>query len=315
MSEPQHHHHGHDHKNVTARRLGWSLSITAAAMVVEFVGGWLTGSVALVSDALHMLTHAFAIGIGLAGLIIARRPPCHHRTFGLLRAEVVAAFVNALFLLTLTIWIAVEAVTRFLAPQPIITLHMLIVAVFGLLVNLASLFLLEGSRSGDMNVRAVFLHMVADAASSVAIVAAAVVIHFTGWTWLDPLVALGISVLILLWAADLLRDSLRVLLEMAPKGCNVHDIADALKEAFPCIVDTEHEHVWTITPEVVVFSAHLVVGAGDVPLEARNDWLDEVAAWLHERYDVRESTLEVRTAKARAPSEDPTEKGGEHEHH
>jgi cobalt-zinc-cadmium efflux system protein len=291
------HDHGHDHshayKALTVRRLGWSLGITASAMVIEFVGGLLTGSVALVSDAGHMLTHAFALAIAIAGILVARLPACHHRTFGLLRAEVVAAFVNALFLLALTVWIAVEAVGRLLAPQPILTLYMLVVAVFGLVVNLVSVFLIEGSREGDINVQSVFAHMVADAASSVAIVVAAVVIRGTGWVWLDPVVAMGIGLLIVLWAWSLLRESLRVLLEMAPKGRNVHQISSGLREHFPAILDTNHEHVWTITPDVVVFSAHLTLDAEQVEPREVDGWLRSVEAWLAERFDVRESTLQV----------------------
>ena len=295
------HGHGHAHghsqpyKTVAVQRLCWSLAITTVAMVIEFVGGLLTGSVALLSDAGHMLTHAFALGIAIAGILVARLPACHHRTFGLLRAEVVAAFVNALFLLAITAWIAIEVVGRLLDPQPILTVHMLGVALFGLTVNVASVFLIEGSRHGDINVQSVFAHMIADAASSVAIVVAAIVIGYTGWLWLDPLVAIGIGLLIVVWALGLLRESLRVLLEMAPKGRNVHDIVFALREQFPAIIYTEHEHLWTITPEVVVFSAHLTVDPSRLgPQQAEyREWQDSVALWLEKKFDVRESTLQV----------------------
>lgn len=308
MTEKPHEHdrqhapaHGHDHdhgpvyKTQTVRRLGFSLGITATAMVIEFVGGLLTGSVALLSDAGHMLTHAFALGIAIAGILVARMPACHHRTFGLLRAEVVAAFINALFLLAITAWIVVEAVRRLIDPEPILTPYMLVVALFGLIVNVASVLLIEGSRHGDINVQSVFAHMIADAASSLAIVATAIIIAYTDWLWLDPLVAMGIALLIVIWAWWLLKDSLRVLLEMAPKGRNIDDIVSALREEFPAVVDTEHEHVWTITPEVVVFSAHLTVDPSRLdprPAEYRQ-WQDSVAAWLEEEFDVRESTLQV----------------------
>ena len=306
------HGHGHDHghnrayKTLTVRRLGWSLVITATAMVIEFAGGLLTGSVALLSDAGHMLTHAFALGIAIAGILVARLPACHHRTFGLLRAEVVAAFVNALFLLAITGWIAVEAVLRLLDPQPILTPHMLGVALFGLVVNVASVFLIKGSHHGDINVQSVLAHMVADAASSVAIVAAAVVIGYTGWLWLDPLVAMGIGLLIVVWAFGLLRESLRVLLEMAPKGRNVHDMVAALREQFPAIIDTQHEHLWTITPEVVVFSAHLTVDPSRLdPRQAEyREWQDSVAVWLEKTFNVRESTLQVVWAEPDSTCED-----------
>jgi len=282
------------YKGLTVRRLGISLGITLGMMVVEAFGGWLFGSIALLSDAWHMLTHGFAIAIGLFGILAARLPVCHHRTFGLLRAEILAAFVNALFLLVVTGWIVAEAISRFLRPQPIQAVQMLAVAVLGLLVNLASMFLLERSRHDDLNVQSVFLHLIGDAASSVAIVVAGVVIFYTGWVWLDPAVSLGIAVLIAVWAWRLLRDSARVLLEMAPPGRDIKEIISAMRQQFPEIAETHNEHVWTITPEVVLFSAHLTVDAEKLRPEELNGWLDAVEEWLRKRFGVSESTLEVK---------------------
>jgi cobalt-zinc-cadmium efflux system protein len=275
-------------------RLGWSLGITAVVMIAEFIGGWLSGSIALISDAAHMFTHAIALGISMSGILIARKPVCHHRTFGLLRAEVVAAFVNGLLLLVATVWIVIESIDRILHPQPILTIHMLTVAILGLAVNVVSIFLLEGSRKGDMNVHSVFLHMVSDAASSVAIVVAAVVIRFTNWVWLDPAVSIGIAFLILLWAGSLLSDSLRVLLEMAPKGHDIMTITDAMTIRFPEIIETQNEHIWTITPSIIVFTAHLVVDGRKVQSHQINEWLEQIEHWLKATFDVSESTLQVK---------------------
>lgn len=298
-----HTHHAYPSKETTARRLGWSLGITAAVMVIEFAGGWLSGSIALVSDAGHMLTHVIAIGIGLSGIVIARRPRCHHRTFGLLRAEVIAAFVNALFLLGVTVWIVRESVERILNPVPIMTIQMLAIAFLGLTVNVASLVLLESSRHGDLNVRSVFVHMASDAFSSGAIVIAAFVIRSTGWTWVDPAVSIGIALLIVVWAGDLLRESLRVLLEMAPGGRNVDDISKAMRAEFPEITGTDREHVWAITPSVIIFSAHLTVNASRVPRDRINRWIQTITEWLAENFDVAESTLEVRLQEPGGESE------------
>jgi len=287
------HNHLHDYKAHTLRRLGWSLGITAVVMIVELVGGWISGSIALISDAGHMLTHAFALGISIAGLMIARLPACHHRTFGLLRAEIVVAFVSALFLLAVTVWIVSEAIERLIHPHPIAVSQMLVVAVLGLAVNLISIALLEGKRHGDMNVHSVFLHMVSDAASSVAIVIAAVVIRFTGWVWIDPAISLGIAVLILIWAVTLLRESMRVLIDMAPRDRTVDDIITAMHAEFPQIVGTEHEHVWTITPSIICLSAHLNVDTFQLTLADLSQWLGKVEQWLAERFDVSESMLEI----------------------
>lgn len=290
----RHNHHQHDYKSHTLNRLGWSLGITAAIMVVEFIGGWLSGSIALVSDAVHMFTHVVALGISISGILIARKPVCHHRTFGLLRAEVVAAFINGLFLLVATAWIVFESVDRILHPQPILTMQMLTVAIIGLTVNIISIFLLEGSRKGDINVHSVFLHMVSDAASSVAIVIAAIVIRFTNWIWLDPAVSIGIAILIVLWAGGLLRDSLRVLLEMAPKGHDVETITKAMKKQFPQIIDTSDEHIWTITPSVIVFTAHLKINLQESTSKQSNALLDDLENWLKGEFGISESTLQLK---------------------
>jgi cobalt-zinc-cadmium efflux system protein len=135
--------------------------------------------------------------------------------------------------------------------------------------------------------------MVSDAASSVAIVIAAVVIRFTGLVWLDPAVSVGIALLIVLWASGLLRDSLRVLLEMAPKGHDVTTITDAMIKRFPEITQTQNEHLWTITPSVIVFTAHLMVDGRQVQSHQINEWLEQIGHWLKETFDVSESTLQV----------------------
>lgn len=302
MSDHHHKHHHHDYKSHTLNRLWLSLAITAVIMAVEFIGGWLTGSIALISDAIHMFTHVIALGVSITGIIVARKPVCHHRTFGLLRAEVVAAFINGLFLLGATVWIVVESIDRIMHPQPILTAQMIAVAFLGLLVNLVSIFLLEGSRKGDMNVHSVFLHMVSDAASSVAIVIAAVLIRLTQWIWLDPAISLGIALLIVIWAVGLLRDSLRVLLEMAPKGHNVDTITNAMKEQFPQITATHEEHLWTITPAIIVFTSHVTVDPHQLTHLQANTWLDEVEHWLENTFNVNQSTLQIEWQPPDQPS-------------
>ena len=269
------------------------MGITGVVMLIEAAGGWISGSIALISDAGHMLTHGFAIAVSMFGILIARRPPCHHRTFGLLRAEVLAAFINSLFLLLITVWIVYEAIERFINPIEILTGQMLAVAVLGLIVNVVSIFLLESSRHGDLNIQSVFLHMIGDAASSIAIVIAAIVIQSTGWLWLDPAVSIGIALLIVIWALGLLKESSRVLLEMAPKGRNVHEISHALRERFPMIVETSREHIWMVTQEVIVFTAHLGVAPSRMTEDDQGVWIGQVKDWLAEEFHITESTLQL----------------------
>ncbi|MCX6663929.1 MAG: cation diffusion facilitator family transporter, partial [Euryarchaeota archaeon] len=224
--------HLFEYRYVEQKKLILSLSITVITMIVELMGGYLTNSMALLSDAGHMFTHAFALIIGLVAIIIARKPPCHHRTFGLYRAEVLAAFVNGLFLIVVVGLIVYEAVLRILHPIEILGLEMLLIAFVGLAVNIASIMILRGTQKENLNIRSVFYHMFADVISSIGIVIAALVIMYTGWTFIDPFVSIGISIVILFWAWSVLKDSTRILLETAPKGLDIDMISEDLKNNF-----------------------------------------------------------------------------------
>ena len=281
------------YRSVTRRRLIISFIITFTVMILEIIGGLLTNSIALISDAGHMFTHCFAIGISLLAIYIARNPPCHHKTFGLYRAEVLAAFINGLFLLPIVVIIIYEAVLRILYPQEILGFYMFIIAVIGLTVNISSILLLQGSKKSDLNVRAVVSHMLADAVSSIGIVIAALIIYYTGWTILDPLVSIAISIIILYWAIGILKESTRILLEMAPKGLDVHIISDDLQNNFKEILDLNDVHLWTITPDMLIFSAHIIV-PDDINMFSNQDpFLNKVNKYLKEKYNIIESTIQI----------------------
>jgi cobalt-zinc-cadmium efflux system protein len=285
--------HLFEYRSVEKKKLILSLSITLVVMIIEVIGGFLTHSIALISDAGHMFTHCFAIGISLAAIIIARNPPCHHKTFGLYRAEILAAFVNGLFLLLIVGVIVYEAVLRIIYPQEVVGLQMLVIAFIGLAVNLMSIFILHGSHKDDINVRSVFYHMVADAASSIGIVLGAIVILYTGWNIIDPLVSLGISAVIMYWALGILKESTIILLEMAPRDLDIHIISDDLKSSFPDIKEIYNVHLWTITTDMVVFSAHLALN-GENSFSADHDKLmGKINTYLFEKYNIIESTIQL----------------------
>ncbi len=281
------------YRSVKKKRLILSLFITSTVMVLEIIGGILTNSIALISDAGHMFTHCFAIGISLLAIYIARNPPCHHKTFGLYRSEVLAAFINGLFLLPVVVLIIYEAILRILYPQEILGFYMLIIAVIGLSVNITSVLLLQGSKKSDLNVRSVVSHMLADAVSSIGIVIVAIIIFFTGWTILDPIVSIGISIIIFFWAIGILKESSRILLEMAPKGLNVHIISEDLQNNFKEIVDLINVHLWTITPEMLVFSAHLIVSDEIDMFANQGSLIDRINTHLSEKYDIIETTIQI----------------------
>jgi cobalt-zinc-cadmium efflux system protein len=284
--------HLFEYRSVEERKLTLSLVITLIVMIVEIAGGLLTSSIALISDAGHMFTHCFALAISLVAIRIARRPPCHHRTFGLYRAEVLAAFINGLFLLMIVALMVYEAVLRIIQPREVLGLQMLGVALIGLAVNVASILILHGISREDLNVRAVFYHMVADAASSVGIVVAAIVILYTGWDILDPIVSLGISAIIIHWAWGILRESTKVLLEIAPTGLNIDIISDDLKESFPEIKELLNVHLWTITAGMNVFSAHVTLDNIHDAIEQQN-LITRMHNHLSETYRIIECTIQI----------------------
>lgn len=281
-----------EYRSVERRKLILSLSITLAVMVIELVGGILTHSIALISDAGHMFTHSFAIGLSLAAIAIARRPPCHHRTFGLYRAEILAAFVNGVVLLAIVGIIVYEAIMRILEPRDVLSISMFVIGVIGLGVNVASILILRGSHREDLNVKSVFYHMVADALSSVAIVIGAVIIHITGWSVIDPILSFGISVMIVIWAWGVLRESSKILLEMAPTGLTSETIIEDIKRNFPEVKELYNTHIWTITSNMLVFTTHIYFHDMSNASSHRES-IKRIAEYLKREYQVIESTIEI----------------------
>jgi cobalt-zinc-cadmium efflux system protein len=279
-------------RSVERRRLILYLIITTAVMIVEIIGGILTNSIALLSDAGHMFTHAFAISISLLAIMISKKPACHHKTFGLYRAEVLAAFINGLFLIPIVGIIIFEAILRFLNPQEVFGFYMLIVAIIGLAVNISSILILQGSQKTSLNVKSVFYHMIADAASSIGIVIVAFIIMSTGIVILDPLVSLGISAVILYWSWGILRDSTRILLEMSPKGMDIDTINEDLKNSFPQIIEVDDAHLWTIIPDMLLYSAHIRLKEEKIETN-HQDLILSLNEFLTDKYNILESTIQI----------------------
>ncbi len=284
--------HLFEYRHVEQKKLVFSLGITSIVMILEIIGGYLTNSMALLSDAGHMFTHVFALLIGLVAILIARKPPCHHRTFGLYRAEVLAAFVNGLLLLVIVGIIFYEAILRLLNPVEILGLEMLLIAFIGLAVNIISILILRGAHKDDLNIRSIFYHMFADAISSVGIVIAAIIIMFTDWTFVDPFVSIGISLIILLWAWGVLKDSTRILLETSPKGLNVDMISDDLKKNFSEIRELHNAHLWSITPDMLVFSAHVQINESKIKGK-QEDVISRINDYLLKKYNIIECTIQI----------------------
>ncbi|MCX5754393.1 MAG: cation diffusion facilitator family transporter [Candidatus Krumholzibacteria bacterium] len=279
-----------DYRSVEQRKLKLTMAITGSVMVVEVIGGILTRSLALLSDAGHMFTHFFALGVSFAAIRIACTAPCHHRTFGFYRAEVLAALFNSLFLFAVTAYILYAGVHRLMHPEPVLGLQMLFVAVIGLVVNVASVLILRGSARDDLNIKGAFLHVMADTVSSVVIIVGAIVIYFSGWNVIDPLLAIGISVVIAVWAWGLLKDSVNILLEVAPRGVTADDVSAELRKAIPEIREIHDMHIWVITSNMYSLTAHVAVDPA-ARAEIRGI-LERMNRLLDEKYDIEHTTIQ-----------------------
>ena len=257
------HAHGHDHDHAhdqgdSVRRLWIALSVTGVFLIAEVVGGILSNSLALLADAGHMLTDVAALGLSLFVAWFSRRPETDRRTYGYLRLEILAAFINGATLLLLSAWILIEAVLRFRSPEPISGGLMLLVAVIGLLVNVIAAWTLHPSQGGSLNIRGAYLHVLSDLLGSVGTVAAALLVSYGGWLIADPIASVFVTVLILRSAWRLVRESVDVLLESTPAHISLAAVRAQL-EAIPGVESVHDLHVWTVTSNHIAMSAHAIV--------------------------------------------------------
>jgi len=261
-----HHHHGHDHSHAASERRMWIvLVLTVAFLVVEVVGGLLTGSLALLSDAAHMFTDTMALGIAIAAIRLARMPADRKRTFGYYRFEVLAAAMNAVLLILVALYILYEAYERWMTPRPIQTLGMLAIAVAGLAVNLIGMRLLAADASRNLNVKGAYLEVWADAVGSVGVIAGGLVVYFTGYTRADPFVAVLIAIWVLPRSWALFRQSVNVLLEGVPEGVDLAQIDERLR-AVPGVREVHELHVWSLGSGRTSLTAHLILDEAQTDL-------------------------------------------------
>jgi cobalt-zinc-cadmium efflux system protein len=281
--------HDHDHARVDSRRaLAIALALTAGFTVVEVVGGIAAGSLALLADAVHMLSDNVAIALSLVAVWLAAKPSTPERTYGYKRAEVLAALANGALLVALAIWIFVESIMRFRDPGDPLGGWMLAIALLGLCVNLASGAVLARARRGSLNVEAALRHVAADVLGSIGVAVAAVVILTTGWDQADPVVSIVIGVLVLASAWSILRDSTEILLESTPRGLDVDALGRRLAGA-PGVVEVHDLHVWTITSGFTALSAHVLVRPGEDCHGRRR----ELERMVHDEFGIEHTTLQV----------------------
>ena len=284
------HDHHHARRKVGERALWRTLALMAAYMLAELAGGWWSGSLALLADAAHMFSDVGALALALFAVRMARRPATSKRTFGLYRGEILAALANGAALAAVAVFIVLEALERLRTPVEVHAPLMLAVATGGLLVNLAGLWILRPHRSGSLNERGAWLHVMTDALGSVGAIASGVLILAFGWSWADPAASVLIAVLVVLSAWNLIREAAAVLMEAAPRHIDVDQVR-ALMASTEHVVGVHDLHVWTITSGLDSLSAHVVVSASDKGRAV----LLELRRGLHERFGIDHVTLQIET--------------------
>lgn len=291
-----HSHHDHSHGRANKRALLVVLALTGTYMVVEIIGGLLTGSLALLADAAHMATDNLAIALALFAFWLSSKPSTPNRSFGYKRAEILAALFNGVTIVAVSIWIFFEAARRLFEPPEILGGWMMAVAVVGLLVNVAGAVILARSAGDNLNMQGALRHVFADLLGSVGVILAAVVIVFTGWTYADPIISVVVGVLVLASAWRLLKDPVNILLEASPPHINAAEVGERMA-ASPGVAEIHDLHVWTITSGFPALSAHVVVGERE-DCHARRQEIEEM---LGERYGIEHTTLQVDHVGDHAP--------------
>ncbi len=281
---------GHNHATAPRRALAIALALTVTFIAVEIVGGVLSNSLALLADAGHMISDAGAIALSLFAMWIANRRHTARRTFGLHRAEILAALANGATLWLIAGYVIFEAVRRAADPPEIASLPMLVVAILGLIVNLAAMWVLGHHRDSSLNVRGAYLHVAGDALGSVGVIAAAAIIWFTGWTMADAIVSLVISALIIFAGWRLIRETVSILLEISPGHVDVQQLGADIR-AVPGVAGVHELHVWTVTSGFISLSAHAELSPG----ADADDVLRRATDMLHDDYGIHHVTIQPET--------------------
>ncbi len=290
-SNHDHSHHGSIYKASEKKHLVTAIIVNGIVMFLEFAGGIISGSLALLSDAGHMFTHIFALSTSLVAILLASRGFNDRKSFGYFRAEILATFVNSLFLFFAVIWIAYEAVSRIMHPSTIRVAEMIGIALIGLVANMVSFFILKKDSEKDINIRSAFLHVLSDTLSSVFIIIGGILIYFKGWILIDPVLSLGISVLILLWAWRLLRESVNILLEATPKDVHVRNVRKKLLAEVKGLKDLHDVHIWVITGHL--YAATLHVFLENMTIKESGAVIARIREILEHDFNITHATIQV----------------------
>lgn len=289
MAHDDGHSQAHRANEKNLRRVLVALVLTGTFMVVEVVGGIISGSLALLADAGHMLTDTMALALAAMAFHVSKRPPDGNLTFGYQRFQILAAFVNGLSLLAVVGWILFEAIRRFISPNEILGETMLAVAAAGLVVNLISFAVLHSGDQDNLNIRGAALHVAGDLLGSVATIVAALVIIYTGWMLIDPILSVAVAALILKSAWSLVKRSAHILLEGAPEWLDVQMMQDRIVAAVPGVCEIHHVHIWGLTPQELMLTMHMSV-TDDA---TQSELVRQAKQFLKNEYGIGHATIEV----------------------
>ena len=272
------------------RKLKIALGLTTFYLFAEAIGGWLTNSLALLADAGHMLTDVAALALTLAAIWFAARPATPQKTFGYYRYEILAAFVNGIALVLISLWVIYEAYARWSSPPEIKGLGLTVIAAGGLVINLICAYLLHGDHEQDLNMRGAWLHVIGDALGSVMAIAAGILILTLGWNWADAVGSFLISLIIIYGAWNLIKESVNVLLEGTPAHINLTAVEEAIRQT-ESVADVHDLHVWTITSGMEALSVHVVHRETILSAEL----LGQIRGKLHDKFGIDHLTIQMET--------------------
>jgi len=289
------HHHGHSHGAGVSdeRRIGWAFVIIFVFMLVEVIGGLMAGSLALIADAGHMVSDAAALGMSWVALRLGKRAADAERTYGYKRLEVLVAFVNGCTLFAIAGWILFEAIRRFTAPVEVLGGTMLVVAVAGLLANVAAFVVLNGGNRENLNMRSAWLHVLGDLLGFVVAIIAAAVILFTGWSPIDPILSVVVAILILKSAAEIVKSSAHILLEGVPPGLDLSELRADLTAVLPAVIEVHHVHAWSLTAEQPLVTLHVRCN----PDADQKTIIPAINRRLKDRFGITHSTIQIDPAE------------------
>jgi cobalt-zinc-cadmium efflux system protein len=279
------------------RRVFWALLITAGFMLAEVVGGVISGSLALLADAGHMLTDTAALALSWYAFRVGRRPSTPKHSYGQHRFQVLAALINGASLIGIAVWICIEAAQRLFAPVEILGRPMLVIALLGLAANVAAFVILHRGDHENLNVRGAALHVLGDLLGSVAAITAALVILFTGWTPIDPILSVLVALLIVRSAWALIERSWHVLMEGTPEGFDVSLLREELLQTVSGVLDVHHVHLWSLTPERPLVTLHATIAAG----ADHDSVLRSLQKALAERYGIDHATIQLERSGCAGP--------------